>query len=167
MLNVKVNMKASTELEAWTIGQLAARFGIETHVLRHWEDEGLLSPARDSNGYRRYEHADAVRVATILHERSLGIPLREIRILLWGEPQQRHATLFRHRDAIDAQIAALETARRMTDHVLECRAHDVAECKTFQGYVSDVLTGEQPPRSLEEQLLANPKLAAKKPAIES
>ena len=29
-----------------TIGELATRFGLATHVLRHWEDEGLLSPAR-------------------------------------------------------------------------------------------------------------------------
>ncbi|WP_443137105.1 helix-turn-helix domain-containing protein [Kribbella sp. CCNWLW197] len=27
------------------IGVLAARFGLATHVLRHWEDEGLLTPA--------------------------------------------------------------------------------------------------------------------------
>jgi hypothetical protein len=29
----------------YTIGELAARFGLATHVLRHWEDVGLLSPA--------------------------------------------------------------------------------------------------------------------------
>jgi hypothetical protein len=36
-----------------TIGELAARFGLATHVLRHWETKGLLSPARRVAGRRR------------------------------------------------------------------------------------------------------------------
>ncbi|WP_228829630.1 MerR family transcriptional regulator [Nocardia beijingensis] len=33
-----------------SIGELAARFGLATHVLRHWEDVGLLAPRRDGAG---------------------------------------------------------------------------------------------------------------------
>lgn len=36
-------MKSS---EALTIGELAQRFGLATHVLRYWESMGLLKPAR-------------------------------------------------------------------------------------------------------------------------
>ncbi len=34
----------------WTIGELAARFGLATHVLRHWEDVGLLTPSATPAG---------------------------------------------------------------------------------------------------------------------
>ena len=44
-------MKSSANADAlradavvWSIGELAERFGLETHVLRHWESEGLLEP---------------------------------------------------------------------------------------------------------------------------
>jgi DNA-binding transcriptional MerR regulator len=37
-----------------SIGALAARFGLATHVLRHWESMGLLHPVRDAGGRRRY-----------------------------------------------------------------------------------------------------------------
>ncbi|GAA0901130.1 MerR family transcriptional regulator [Virgisporangium aurantiacum] len=49
-----------------TIGELAHRFGLATHVLRHWETMGLLTPDRDGAGQRRYGRADLTRVALIL-----------------------------------------------------------------------------------------------------
>jgi MerR family copper efflux transcriptional regulator len=51
-----------------SIGEVAARFGLPTHVLRHWEAEGLLTPAR-AGGRRRYTDADLYRVAAIVVSR--------------------------------------------------------------------------------------------------
>jgi DNA-binding transcriptional MerR regulator len=36
------------------IGELAGRFGLATHVLRHWEAAGLLIPAARVGGRRQY-----------------------------------------------------------------------------------------------------------------
>ena len=36
------------------IGELAERTGSSTRALRHYEDQGLLAPTRDTNGYRHY-----------------------------------------------------------------------------------------------------------------
>ena len=38
----------------YTIGELATMSGTTERALRHYEDLGLLSPARGENGYRRY-----------------------------------------------------------------------------------------------------------------
>src|SRR5262249_30579296 len=62
-MQVNVHMKSSGEL---TIGELANRFGLATHVLRHWESMGLLVPGRDRGGQRRYGDGDLARVALIL-----------------------------------------------------------------------------------------------------
>ncbi|WP_375546898.1 MerR family transcriptional regulator, partial [Streptomyces gossypii] len=45
-------MKSSEDSGAgvMSIGALAARFGVATHVLRHWESKGLLHPGRDAGG---------------------------------------------------------------------------------------------------------------------
>lgn len=118
-----------------SIGHLAQLFGIETHVLRHWESEGLLSPLRNANGYREYEEADIVRVAAIIHQRKLGIPLPTIRVLLDANVERRREALEAHRAHLTDRIADLTVARDMTQHAIECPEHDVARCRTFRSYV--------------------------------
>ena len=64
MLYLQVDMKANSVPEgpSWSVGELAERVGLATHVLRHWEDVGLLSPVRDGSGYRRYTGSSQSRV---------------------------------------------------------------------------------------------------------
>ena len=75
-------MKSSTRDIRWSVGELAARFELETHVLRHWEDKGLLHPERDSAGRRVYGEDDAYRVAAILASKASGMSLDQIRTLV-------------------------------------------------------------------------------------
>ncbi len=72
---VDVRMKSRGEL---TIGELAERFGLATHVLRHWESMGLIEPARRAGGQRRYGRDALVRVALILRGKEAGLGLREL-----------------------------------------------------------------------------------------
>jgi DNA-binding transcriptional MerR regulator len=67
-----------------TIGDIAHRTGVSRRMLRHWEAEGLLSPAAidPASGYRRYTDAQAGRVHAIAALRSLGFGLDAIRDLL-------------------------------------------------------------------------------------
>lgn len=41
----------------WAIGELAARFGLSTHVLRHWEAVGLLAPLGGRAAVALLDHA--------------------------------------------------------------------------------------------------------------
>lgn len=64
------------------IGELSRATGVAPRLLRYYEEQGLLVPQRDSNGYRSYP-ADAVtRVARIRELLAAGLPTREIRELL-------------------------------------------------------------------------------------
>jgi DNA-binding transcriptional MerR regulator len=58
-----------------SIGELATRFGLAPHVLRHWESMGLLTPNRETGGQRRYDDADLARVAMILMGKEAGFGL--------------------------------------------------------------------------------------------
>ncbi|MBC7307897.1 MAG: MerR family transcriptional regulator, partial [Dietzia sp.] len=84
-------MKASAE--DLSIGATADRFGIATHVLRYWEDEGLIAPARDASGYRRYGPDDLVRIAVILRNQLAGMTLDQIGALLDADRPGRHSVL--------------------------------------------------------------------------
>jgi DNA-binding transcriptional MerR regulator len=47
------------------IGELAERTGVPARLLRYYEEQGLLTPARAANGYRDYGEPLVDRVAQI------------------------------------------------------------------------------------------------------
>lgn len=56
------------------IGELAARVGVSTHVLRAWESRyGLLQPIRSAGGYRLYGPEDERRVREVVALRDQGV----------------------------------------------------------------------------------------------
>lgn len=56
------------------IGELAAKVGVSTHVLRAWENRyGLLSPSRSAGGYRLYGRDDERRVRDVIALRDSGV----------------------------------------------------------------------------------------------
>ncbi|MCW6010429.1 MerR family transcriptional regulator [Micromonospora sp. CPCC 205371] len=122
-------MKSSAGL---TIGELAHRFGLAPHVLRHWESMGLLAPCRDGGGQRRYGEADLVRVALILMGKETGFGLREIRdLLVTGNPMDHRDRLRQHVAELEARIAAATAAKELIEHALTCPL-PFAECPHAQ-----------------------------------
>lgn len=125
----------------WSIGEIAARFGLDTHVLRHWEDVRLLRPARDGAGRRKYGEDDAVRIAVILRSKAAGMSLEQIHALIDGRAADRRTVLKAHLEDLDRRMAEMARSREMTQHALECRAHDIATCPNFAAGVSDIIAG--------------------------
>jgi DNA-binding transcriptional MerR regulator len=131
-------MKSSAE-HPWSVGEIAARFDLPTNVLRHWESVGLLRPARDTAGRRRYGEDDVVRVAVIQRNKAAGMTLEQIGVLLDDGNAQRHRVLQEHIDELDRRMEEMRRSRDMTEHALRCRAHDIATCPRFRESVADVL----------------------------
>ena len=135
-------MKSTTRpAPTWSIGELAARYGLATHVLRHWEDQGLLTPERDSAGRRWYDGDDVVRVAVIMRSKAAGMSLHQILLLLDASADGRREVLEAHLGDLDRRMDEMARSRDMTVHALDCRAHDIATCPNFRAHVADVLDG--------------------------
>ncbi|MEO7727447.1 MAG: MerR family DNA-binding transcriptional regulator [Burkholderiales bacterium] len=64
----------------YTITELAQEFAITTRTIRHYEDEGLLSPRREGQN-RLFSQRDRVRLKLALRGKRLGFTLAEIRDL--------------------------------------------------------------------------------------
>ena len=64
----------------YSISDLAKEFGVTTRTLRHYEDEGLVSPRREGTN-RLFSHRDRVRLKLALRGKRLGFSLAEIREL--------------------------------------------------------------------------------------
>ena len=64
------------------IGELSRRTGVPARLLRYYEEQGLLEPERDSNGYRSYREAEAGRVGQIRGLLEAGLTTEIIRRIL-------------------------------------------------------------------------------------
>ncbi|MFC9995889.1 MerR family transcriptional regulator [Nocardia sp. NPDC127526] len=64
------------------IGELSQRTGVPARLLRYYEEQGLLVPHRDSNGYRTYDDSAPATVTRIRDLLEAGLPTRAIRELL-------------------------------------------------------------------------------------
>ena len=64
----------------YSITDLAKEFGVTTRTIRHYEDEGLLSPRREGLN-RLFGNRDRVRLKLALRGKRLGFSLAEIREL--------------------------------------------------------------------------------------
>ncbi|MDT0304752.1 MerR family transcriptional regulator [Streptomonospora wellingtoniae] len=124
---------ASFEASRSGIGELAARFGLATHVLRHWEAAGLLTPERRANGRRCYTAGDATRVAIILRCKEAGLGLEQIRTLLNAPgPVKRNAVMKARVAELESRIAKAEAAKYLLECALTCTAEDIASCPHYQ-----------------------------------
>ncbi|WP_344481049.1 MerR family transcriptional regulator [Glycomyces endophyticus] len=100
------------------IGELARRTGVSTRLLRYYEEQELLVPHRDANGYRRYAEDAPDQVGQIRRFLESGLTSREIRELMpcvcaKGVRHCDHskAVLDDGLDRLDRQIADLASKR--------------------------------------------------------
>jgi len=102
------------------IGELSGRTGVSQRLLRYYEEQELLVPRRDSNGYRVYDEDAVVTVRQIRALLAAGLSTCVIRQVLpcaRGEKPELDLcpslvrTLRDRLDAMDEQIDGLQQAR--------------------------------------------------------
>ncbi|MFB9630356.1 MerR family transcriptional regulator [Nonomuraea helvata] len=121
-----------------SIGEIAERFGLATHVLRHWEAMGLLAPARIGGERRRYGPDDLYRVAVILRGKEAGFSLDEIReMTATSDAAERRAVLLRRKEELTRRIAEAQASLELIDCALDCDHEDLASCPHFQSMVAE------------------------------
>ncbi|WP_219835750.1 MerR family transcriptional regulator [Paenibacillus sp. R14(2021)] len=64
------------------IGELAERTGVSMRSLRYYEQQGLITPMRQDNGYRTYSQCAEDQVRTIQLYLNLGLSTEEIKGIL-------------------------------------------------------------------------------------
>ena len=104
----------------YSIGELAAEFGVTSRALRLYEEEGLLAPLREGTK-RIYDERNRVRLRLILRGKRLGWSLAEIResFDLYDSDQGEEAQLESMLDKLAARRETLVRQKRDVDHALE------------------------------------------------
>lgn len=109
----------------YTIGEFSELTGLGVHTLRYYEQEGLLTPARNAANRRRYSEQDAAWVAFLRRLKDTGMPLREIRrfarLRALGEATaaDRLTMLMDHQRRLSAQIVRLQEHQRALEEKID------------------------------------------------
>jgi MerR family copper efflux transcriptional regulator len=130
-------MKSRAEI---TIGEAAAAFELPTHVLRHWESIGLVTPHRHANGRRAYAREHLAAIAFVVRNKQAGFSLEDIRKMLRaGSVEQRHAYLRAQMEELDRRARDIAMAKELVAHAMQCSSPDATVCGTFQKIVDEQL----------------------------
>ena len=112
------------------IGEVADRTGVPSKTIRYYEDIGLITPARTTNGYRHFRETDLHKLSFLGRARALGFTIEDCRTLLaLYEDDTRESAKVKqlaqaHLDEIDQKIAQLQGMRATLSHLVECCAGD-------------------------------------------
>jgi DNA-binding transcriptional MerR regulator len=98
--------------KTFTISELAKEFDVTTRTIRFYEDQGLLSPAREGTS-RVFSARERVRLKLALRGKRLGFSLAEIRELfeLYDVSRDEHKQLEEFLAKLERRRARLEQQR--------------------------------------------------------
>jgi DNA-binding transcriptional MerR regulator len=129
--------------KTYTITELATEFGVTTRTMRHYEDQGLLSPRREGTS-RVFSNRDHVRLKLALRGKRLGFSLAEIRELfdLYDQARDEKRQLQEFIVKLERRRAMLEQQREDIEVMLNEIAFFENQCRKL--LAENQLPGKQP-----------------------
>ncbi|WP_375263315.1 Cu(I)-responsive transcriptional regulator [Palleronia sp.] len=125
------------------IGDVSSRSGLAAKTIRYYEDIGLIRPARDANGYRRFREADLHKLNFLGRARSLGFSIENCRSLLALYEDEDRASgdvkrvAEQHLRAIDRKLAELDAMRGTLARLAEaCSGDQKPDCPILSDLAS-------------------------------
>ncbi|MEO1770400.1 MerR family transcriptional regulator [Candidatus Enterococcus ferrettii] len=91
----------------FSIKEIAEMYGISTHIIRHYEKIGLLTPERTENNYRLYSEKEIYLLNIIRDLRELDVPLESIEAYLKDRTLATTQEIFRENQRLLKEKIAL------------------------------------------------------------
>jgi DNA-binding transcriptional MerR regulator/effector-binding domain-containing protein len=113
-------MKVETQ-RMLSIGRFARLTGLTVKALRHYDELGLLRPARvdDWTGYRWYEPSQLREAVAVRRLRSLRIPLDEVAVLIRSDDSSLREALAVHRARLEGEVVETRHILAELDALIE------------------------------------------------
>lgn len=116
------------------IGELAERVGLSLRTVRYYEEMGLLSPKkRSEGGFRLYTEDEVDRLALIKQMKPLGFTISEMRELL-----DARATLRSQRAGAKARGAAAESLSAFADQAAARVSELRSQVERAEGFAAEL-----------------------------
>lgn len=117
--------------QTWTISELAKEFGITPRTIRFYEDQGIVSPAREGRN-RVYHPRDRTRLKLALRGKRMGFQLSEILDLINmydATPDDTGAQLQHYVDVLEKHQVTLQQQRRDLEQTLKEIEGQLLHCR--------------------------------------
>ncbi|WP_111640503.1 Cu(I)-responsive transcriptional regulator [Marinimicrobium alkaliphilum] len=132
----KLATAEAREQGLYNIGEAADASGVSAKMIRHYEQSGLIDPAkRTLSNYRVYNDRDIHQLRFIKQARDLGFSIKQIGQLLalWQDQGRRSAEVKQlaqtHITDIEARIQQLEAMKAtLSDLIHRCKGNDRPDC---------------------------------------
>ena len=95
----------------YQVHEFAQLAGVTVRTLHHYDRLGILRAHRNQSGFRVYTDADFERLENIIALKFIGLPLKQIRVVLGGDKQELGC-------ALRTQLGALEEKKRRLEAVI-------------------------------------------------
>lgn len=114
----------------WTISELAREFDITPRTIRFYEDQGIVSPAREGRN-RIFGPRDRTRLKLALRGKRLGLQLSEILTLIdmYDGPGDTEVQLRQYLSVLQQHRATLEQQRRDIEDTLQEISLQERQCR--------------------------------------
>ncbi|CAB3662474.1 MAG: MerR family transcriptional regulator [Achromobacter pulmonis] len=114
----------------WTISELAREFDVTPRTIRFYEDQGIVSPAREGRN-RIFGPRDRTRLKLALRGKRLGLQLSEILTLIdmYDGPGDTEVQLRQYLAVLAQHRATLEQQRRDIEDTLQEIAVQERQCR--------------------------------------
>jgi len=146
--------------EIFLISEAAKKTGVESHVLRYWEEELCLPIKRNMAGHRFYTKEDIARFQEIKQLKEKGLQLKAIKNMLMGREGERETLAMCEVEPLPKQDdkayrlqvllkgliseAVLQSNQNMVEDIKDCVVKEL-------DYQFRVMNEEQERRNLEKE----------------
>jgi len=110
-----------------TVAKAARTVGLSPSALRYYEREGILAPSSKSGaGYRLYDRAALDRLRFVRAAQSIGLPLKDIRVVLEMDARTSRDTM---RGLLESRLALVDEKLEELKTVRDALSRALARCR--------------------------------------
>ncbi|WP_414827923.1 redox-sensitive transcriptional activator SoxR [Alteromonas sp. H39] len=125
-------------MDELTVGEVAARCGVNVSALHFYERQGLIHSRRNTGNQRRFGRDTIRRVSIIKVAQQMGIPLKEIETVfaelpVFGAPRQAQweAMAKRWQVPLQARITQLQKLEKSLTSCIGCGCLSMKQCPLY------------------------------------
>lgn len=126
------------------IGEASTSSGLPAKTIRYYEDIGLISPDRTTNGYRDFSETHLHKLSFLSRARGLGFTIEECRTLLslYEDTDRASADVKAiarvHLGKMEEKIRELKAMQdTLSELVNKCHGDDRPDCPILQGLAGE------------------------------
>ena len=126
------------------LNDIIKEVGMTKRAVKYYEEKGLLSVYKDSNGYRNYTQQDVEILKKISIYRKLGISIKDIQKLL--ESDDKNILLRIYQEKLQEKLlqeSELEALRQFIDDGNVDKANELLDYQTVEKAIESLLPGKE------------------------